>query len=85
MREELEQTITHLQEQLVDAKEMGPSELAELKDALDAITATLDAENVNSASLAQKLHSQSEAFQESHPVLTQTVGRLADMLSQMGI
>lgn len=85
MREELETTIDHLKEQLASPEQMDPRELEELKSALEKITATLDEKEVSSAGLAKMLHDQTEAFQESHPVLVQTVGRLADMLQQMGI
>lgn len=85
MREELEETIAHLREQLSDHENMGTAEAAELQKALEEISSSLDEHSVDSASLAKLFQDQTQAFQESHPVLTQTVGRLADMLSQMGI
>ncbi|KAA5543902.1 DUF4404 family protein [Roseiconus nitratireducens] len=85
MRERLEDTIEQLRRQLESAETIDPVEMAELRKALDEISSTLDSQEVNSASLAERLREQSQSFQESHPVFTQTVGRLADMLAQMGI
>lgn len=85
MREELESTIDHLRQQLESADSMDDAELQELRNALEELTSTLDHQDVNSAGLAQTLHEKTEAFEESHPILVQTIGRIADMLSQMGI
>ena len=85
MREELESTIEHLREQLESADNMNADELQELRGALEELTATLDTQDVSSAGLAQTLHEKTESFEESHPILVQTIGRIADMLSQMGI
>ncbi len=85
VRQQLDATIEHLREQLAQVDDMNSEEAEELREALEEISATLDEKDVNSATLAERLQGQAEAFQESHPVLTQTVGRLADMLAQMGI
>ena len=85
MREKLDETIHQLKEQLEAASDMDTNEAGELKRALEEISETLDHSDVSSASLAERLKGQAEAFQDSHPILTQTVGRLADMLAQMGI
>ncbi|TWU02456.1 DUF4404 family protein [Stieleria varia] len=85
MREELDETIELLRQQLAAADDMDAAEAEELRQSLEGISSTLDHHEVNSATLAERLQQQADAFQESHPVLTQTVGRLADMLAQMGI
>lgn len=85
MREELEETIRQLRAELENTEHMDASEAAELQRALDEISSSLDKPETSSASLAEMLNEQTRAFQKSHPVLTQTVGRLADMLAQMGI
>ncbi|MEM6365236.1 MAG: DUF4404 family protein, partial [Planctomycetota bacterium] len=81
MREQLEETIEQLRSELENADQMDAAEVEELRRALDEISHSLDEPETNSASLAEILSEQTRAFQESHPVLTQTVGRLADMLS----
>ncbi|MCC9645073.1 DUF4404 family protein [Rhodopirellula sp. JC740] len=85
MRTELEATISKLHEQLADVSELNAEERERLRAELDEIRDTLDQQEVNSASLAERWNQQVEHFRESHPVLTENAGRVADMLSQMGI
>ncbi len=85
MREQLEETIQQLRSELETAEQLDSAEAAEMQRALEEISTSLDQPETNSASLAEMLNEQTQAFQKSHPVLTQTVGRLADMLAQMGI
>ena len=85
MRSELDATIARLHEQLADIDDLDPAEIARLKAELDEIRETLDEQDVNSATLAERWQKQVEPFRESHPVLTENAGRVADMLSQMGI
>ncbi|MCO8124889.1 DUF4404 family protein [Stieleria sp. TO1_6] len=85
MRQELEEALTQLKSALDSIENLGPDEAEHLRRAVGQISATLDEQDVNSATLAKQLQEQTGSFQESHPVLTQTIGRIADMLSQMGI
>lgn len=85
MRNDLEEALGQLQAALESVDNLEPEEAERLRRAVSEISATLDDQEVDSASLAQRLHEQTESFQESHPKLTQTVGRIADMLAQMGI
>ena len=85
MRQELESTIAELRSQIAESKEITPDEIAELKDRLEEISDSLDRDEIDSASLMNRLQEHVESFRDSHPTLTQTVGRLADALSQMGI
>lgn len=85
MRNELEEALQQLHTALDSVESLEPDEAERLRQAAREIGETLDESNVDSAGLARRLHEQTEAFQESHPVLTQTVGRIADMLAQMGI
>lgn len=85
MRVELEEALKQLQTALESIENLESDEADRLRRAVEEISTTLDQQDVDSASLAKRLHEQTESFQESHPVLTQTVGRIADMLAQMGI
>ena len=85
MRTELHEALRQLHSALESIDSLEPDEVARLRRAAEQISSTLDEGDVDSATLAKRLQEQTEAFQESHPVLTQTVGRIADMLSQMGI
>ncbi|GIW96999.1 MAG: hypothetical protein KatS3mg111_0332 [Pirellulaceae bacterium] len=85
MREKLEQTLQQLHELLHEAEDLTEEDRAMLRQAAEEIQATLDDEHVDSASLAHRLVESTKKFRDSHPMLTNTVGRLADLLSQMGI
>jgi chaperonin cofactor prefoldin len=85
MRKELEEALEQLQTALESIENLAPDESDRLRRAVGEISSTLDERDVDSATLAKRLHEQTESFQDSHPILTQTVGRIADMLAQMGI
>ncbi|MCS7468408.1 DUF4404 family protein [Stieleria sp. ICT_E10.1] len=85
MRNELEEALRQLHTALESIETLEPDEAERLRRAVTEISSTLDEQEVDSATLAKRLQEQTDAFQESHPVLTQTVGRIADMLAQMGI
>ena len=65
--------------------ELDAADRERLRKSVDEIQASLDRHDVSSKSLADRLNEATDRFSESHPVLTQTVGRVADMLAQMGI
>ena len=85
MRESLSETLKNLHEQLAAEKTLDAEQVAMLRSAVDEIEETLDNAEVNSHDLAQRMQENSLTFSESHPVLVQTIGRIADLLSQMGI
>lgn len=84
-RQELEETLRQLHEHLSETRDLDAEEVAKLRAAVDEIESTLDRSDVSSASLADRLREATRQFEESHPMLTGTVGRVADMLAQMGI
>ena len=49
------------------------------------IQASLDREERTDTSFAARMREAARQFEDSHPTLTNTVGRVADMLAQMGI
>lgn len=85
MRTELEQTLDHLLAQLEAAETLDLDERERLRQAIHEIQGSLDRQEVSSHSLADRLAEGTRHFQESHPSLTQSIGRIADMLAQMGI
>jgi hypothetical protein len=56
-----------------------------LEATVNELQQSLDHNDVSSQSLAERLSEATLQFQESHPALTNSVGRIADMLAQMGI
>jgi len=85
MRPELEETLAHLHQQLESIDDLDEAEVQRLRVAAFEIQSTLDRSDVSSATLAGRLEEATRQFSQSHPVLTNTVGRIADLLSQMGI
>ncbi|MEO1617485.1 MAG: DUF4404 family protein [Planctomycetota bacterium] len=85
MRKELDEALVQLRASLDGIESIDSEEADRLREAATTIAETLDEADVNSASLAKRMQDQCESFQESHPTLVSTAGRIADMLSQMGI
>ena len=85
MRESLEETLRTLHQQLAQDQELDAQQLDMLRQAVGEIEETLDRSDVDTHSLAQKMQADSLSFTESHPVLAQTIGRITDLLAQMGI
>ncbi|MCD0460319.1 DUF4404 family protein [Roseiconus lacunae] len=85
MRKDLDEALSQLHSTLESIQDLEPDEANRLRQAADEISATLDQKDIDSSSLAKLLQEQTESFQQSHPQLTMTVGRIADILAQMGI
>lgn len=85
MRTQLEETLDQLRGQLAGVEELDAQERERLQAAVNEIQQSLDRAEVNSQTLAERLSEATAQFQESHPSLTSSVGRVADMLAQMGI
>jgi CII-binding regulator of phage lambda lysogenization HflD len=85
MREKLETTLAELHQQLVSAGDLEEQERLQLRQAAEEIQRTLDDTEVSSYSLAQRLQQATSHFEHTHPQLTNTIGRIADLLSQLGI
>ncbi|KAA1258975.1 hypothetical protein LF1_15000 [Rubripirellula obstinata] len=85
MRTELEKTLDQLHLQLQDVSELDEDEREQLRETIAKIKSSLDESEVNSHSLATGLQTATQSFSDTHPKLTENLGRVADMLSQMGI
>jgi len=85
MRQTLEETLNELHQQLLDSANLDPEQREKLRQAADEIHTTLDDSTVNSQGLAERLQKATIHFEHSHPQLANTIGRIADLLAQMGI
>ncbi|SMP53183.1 protein of unknown function [Neorhodopirellula lusitana] len=85
MRTQLDETLDQLHQQLASIEELAPEERSKLQAAVDEIQESLDSSDVDSKSLADRLADATSQFSEAHPALANSVGRVADMLAQMGI
>jgi ABC-type transporter Mla subunit MlaD len=83
----LNETIDELREALEAPDDLDEELRAELRSAAEEILEALDPDHERqlSGSLRERLTNTLERFEKSHPKITETVGRLADALSDMGI
>ena len=85
MQQKLEETLQELHEQLANAEDLGSDQVAMLRVTLAEIQAKLGTDHSEHSSLSAQLQESIEQIQGSHPVLTNTMVRVADLLAQMGI
>jgi CII-binding regulator of phage lambda lysogenization HflD len=85
MRKALEETLDQLHQQLLSAENLDDQERERLRQAALEIRNTLDDQHVSSLGLAERLQRATAQFEHSHPQLTNSIGRIADLLSQLGI
>jgi hypothetical protein len=83
----LKETLDELREALEAPDDLDEELRAELRSAAQEILEALDPDHERelSGSLRERLTNALESFEKSHPKITETVGRLADALSDMGI
>ncbi len=82
--QELTAALEVVHQQLSEADHLDPHDVEKLRHTMKEIQAALS-EQRQEASLSEQISSSARKFEESHPVLTTTLGRIADMLQQMGI
>ena len=83
----LKESLDELREALEAPDDLDEALRAELRSAAEEILEALDPDHERelSGSLRERLTNALENFEKSHPKITETVGRLADALSDMGI
>ncbi len=83
----LNETIEELREALEAPDDLDEELRAELRSAAEEILEALDPDHERelSSSLRDRLTDSLERFEKSYPKITETIGRLADALSDMGI
>ena len=85
MSERLIETLDELHQQLQGLESLDEEDRRKLRAAVDEIRESLDQDHIDSGGLAKSFHQITEQFAEAHPRLTETAGRFADLLAQMGI
>jgi len=83
----LKESLDDLREALEAPDDLDEELRAELRSAAGEILEALDPDHERelSGSLRERLTDTLERFEKSHPKITETIGRLADALSDMGI
>ncbi len=82
--QELTDALKVVHQELAAAEHLDADEVEKLRQTMRDIQAVLN-EPTNDESLSDRISVSARKFEESHPVLTTTLGRVADMLQQMGI
>ena len=83
--EALRATLSHLHQQIA-GHDLDEQERVLLRDALHELEARLEGSpGEEGSSLADRLSELAQEFEESHPTLSATVGRLVDALANLGI
>ena len=85
MRQSLEETLAQLRDLLANAADLDQSQREKLRQTVTEIQEILDDAEVDSSGLANRLFHAARHFEHSHPTITNTIGRIADILAQMGI
>lgn len=73
--------------ELNDSEHLDADEVSRLRETMREIQDAIDpekSENDESVSLTDRISESTHYFEEHHPRLTNTLGRIADMLQQMG-
>ena len=71
--------------ELAESEHLDAEEVEKLRVTMSEIQSVLDQQSDREESLSEQVSSSARRFEQSHPVLTETLGRIADMLQQMGI
>jgi len=87
-RDQLRESIAHLQEELSGGEPLSPDDRARLESVLGEVSGILESDDSgepNSTGIFDELPSLVERFETTHPKLAVVLGRIADSLSQLGI
>ncbi|MDJ0850871.1 MAG: DUF4404 family protein [Myxococcota bacterium] len=85
-KDRLREDLLRLREELDRSDSLDPDARARLAEIAADIESLLESEESGEhESLADRLRSAADHFEESHPTLTAAVGRIADALSAIGI
>jgi CII-binding regulator of phage lambda lysogenization HflD len=82
---ELTDALEVVHQELGESENLDAAEVEKLRATMSEIQAVLDQQGDRDESLSDRVSSSARRFEESHPVLTETLGRVADILQQMGI
>lgn len=83
--EELADALEVVHRELTESDHLDAEEVEKLRATMKEIQSVLDQQNGTADSLSDQITGSARRFEESHPVLTKTLGRIADILQQMGI
>jgi hypothetical protein len=87
-RDQLRESIQHLQEELSSGEPLSSEDRSQLETVLGEVSEILDSEDSKTSTEGKSfgdLPTLVERFESTHPKLAVILGRIADSLSQLGI
>ncbi|TWU22433.1 hypothetical protein Pla52o_34890 [Novipirellula galeiformis] len=84
-RDDLLAALQIVHQELEQANDLDDADVSRLRQTMSEIQEVLDKSGEETGSFSDQINESARRFEESHPVLTNTLGRIADMLQQMGI
>jgi len=82
--QDLDEALKVVLRELSQSEHLDADEVEKLKATMKEIEAVLGERADEGESLSERVTNSARRFEESHPVLTENLGRLADILQQMG-
>lgn len=82
---DLHEALEVVHRELAQTEHLDAEEVEKLRTTMKEIQAALGERAEDQESLSERITNSARRFEESHPVLTENLGRLADILQQMGI
>lgn len=83
--EDLLHALEVVHQEIRQSEHLDQDEVERLRETMREIQAALDSQEEETSTFSTRIADSARHFEESHPQLTQTLGRIADMLQQMGI
>ncbi|MFG0261166.1 MAG: DUF4404 family protein [Novipirellula sp. JB048] len=84
-RDDLLAALQAVHRELEQTDDLDAADVSRLRQTMAEIQEVLDRSGEEATSFSDQINESARRFEESHPVLTNTLGRIADMLQQMGI
>ncbi len=81
---DLIEALQTIHDELESGDNLDPIEVKKLRETVREIEAALARQQPESSELGERVTQSATHFESSHPQLTLTLGRIADMLQQMG-
>ena len=83
--EDLIAALEQVHRELEQTENLDKGDVAQLRQTMSEIESALHQGGLEEPSFSERISDSASSFEESHPILTSTLGRIADMLQQMGI